>query len=240
MRWHWLAGLIVLGAVALSGCAESRAYKSYEDEINSWSYGKRFAITWKDWWMDATDIVSLDMGAGENIGVTVQPTELLQAGALFGDVMKFGYRSRGLGFYRESRSEYGFSAVYYRDMQFEPIMGTPSLFERPRAFKGFPIRFNKEWHWMDLGAEVGVVFFSTSAHVSPKEALDFAVSTLMLPVNLFVRPPLDRAGVRMPEVDICEDDTASRLRAKYDLELIRQPEMFGPTETLNELVRTPY
>ena len=93
---------------------------------------------------------------------------------------------------------------------------------------------------MDLGAEVGVVFFSTSAHASPKEALDFAVTTLMLPVNLFVRPALDSAGARMPEVDICEDDTASRVREKYDLELIRQPEMFGPTETLNELVRTPY
>ena len=240
MKLHWLSGMAILAVVALSGCAESRAYKSYREEIDSWSYGKRFAIVWKDWALDAVDMASLEGGMGETIGIELQPTELLQMGVIFGDVMKFGFRDRSIGFYREVIKEGGLTWFYYRDRRFEPIIGTPSLFERPRLVQHFPIRDNSDWHWMDIGGELALVFFQGSAHASPKEALDFGISTLMLPCNLLVRPALHAMGADMPEIDICSDDTAAEIRKKHDLELIKQPPGFEPTETLNELERVPY
>jgi hypothetical protein len=241
MRCQWLwVGAVLWGALMLSGCAESKAYRSYTEEVDSWSYPYRFAVVWKDWALDLADVVNFDVGAGETIGLDVQPTELFQAGFLFGDVMKFGWRDRGLGFYREIHKEGGASWVYYRDMRFEPIMGTASLFERPRMFRGFPIRFNDEWHWMDVRAEAGLIFGSVHAGVSPKQALDFAISTLLLPVNLFIRPALDKAGMHIPDVDIDDDDTAAQLRRKYNLQLIKNPEVFEPTEEINDLIKLPY
>jgi len=240
MRIRWLAGVIVLSALVLSGCAESRVYKSYTDEMDSWSYPYRFGITWKDWAGDLWDTVSLEAGAGETIGVDLQATELGQIGFLFGDVMKFGWRNRGIGFYREVQEEGGLSWGYYRSRRFEPVMGTPGLFDRPRLFEGFPIRDNDEWHWADIGGEVGLVFCDASAHVSPKHALAFCCDTLMLPFNLIIRYPLEKMGCRVPEADLCDDGTAAQIRKKYRLELIKSPEGFVPTEELNELWEVPY
>ncbi len=237
--YAWVAAL-VLGGALLSGCAETRTYRSYSEEIDSWSYGKTFGVVWKDWALDFVDIFSVEIGGGETIGVNLQPTEFLQIGALFGDVMKMGLRDRACGFYREVRKEGGLSWFYYRDMQFYPLIGTPTLFDRPRVFKGFPLRFNNEWHWMDFGAEVGLVFIQFSAHVSPKQALDFVIDTVLLPYNLGIKPGLAAAGVRVPEIDICEDDTAAQIRKKYQFELIRHPEMFEPGEVVNDMVRLPY
>jgi hypothetical protein len=240
MKSFWLAGIAVLSAVVLSGCAESRAFHSYSEEVNSWSYPKRVGISVKDWFLDGTDIISPEVGAGESFGFDIQPTELFQIGVLFGDVMKIGYRDRGLGFYQEVHKEGGISYAYYRDLRFEPYMGTPSLFDRPRIFRGFPLRFNDEWHWCDLGVEVGVICGQIGLHVSPKEIVDFGVTTLMLPVNIVVRPPLSMMGVDLPILDYCNDDTESRVAKKYEIEMPPYPEMFQPTEVINDLVKLPY
>ena len=240
MRTRWLAGVIILGALASSGCTSSGPYKSYSEEIDSWSYPKHFGITCADWVKDLADVVSVEVGAGETIGLDLQPTEILQVGFVFGDVMKLGWRNRGLGFYREVQTEGGLSWGYYRSRRFEPIIGTASLFERPRLFEGFPIRDNNEWHWADIGGEVGLVFCDASAHVSPKKALDFCVSTVMLPFNLIFRYPLTKMGMRIPEIDLCDDDTPAEIRKKYQLELIKNPAGFEPTEVLNDLWKVPY
>ena len=47
----------------------SRPYKGYSDEVDSWSYAKRFGITWMDWGLSLLDIVSLEIGAQESIGI---------------------------------------------------------------------------------------------------------------------------------------------------------------------------
>ena len=237
MKVYAFVLMAIMSGAALSGCAESRQFNSYRDEVDSWSYPHAAGIAIKDWFMDGTDILSVQVGAGETIGLVVQPTELLQFGCIFGDTMSLGYRDRGLGFFREVRKEYGCSWVHYRDCRFEPIMGTISLFERPQLFQGFPIRFNEEWHWMDLGVQVGIIFFDASVHVSPKQAIDFLGSTLLLPFEVFVRPALDRTGMRIPAIDLSEDDTRARLRRKYELELINEPEIFAPTEVLNDLMQ---
>ena len=235
MKFSALAASLLLGAGMLAGCAESRTYKSYSDEVGSWSYPKKVFITVKDWFGDASDIASFKLGTGETIGIDIQPTKIFEIGALTGDVFKFGVRERAVGFWREVRTEGGFSWFYSRDQRFEPTLGTAALFERPRLFKGFPIRYNKPYHWMDIGAEVGVIFFQAGAHVSPKQALDFAISTVLLPVNIVIKPPLDAVGMHLPEIDICEDDTAARVRKKYEVELVNYPERFEPAETFNDI-----
>jgi hypothetical protein len=240
MKSYWLAGMVLLSVVVLSGCAQSRAFTSYSDEVNSWSYPKRVGITVLDWFRDGTDIISPEIGAGESFGINVQPTELLQFGFLFGDVMKVGYRGRGAGFYQEIRKEGGLSYAYYRNERFEPFVGTRALFERERIFRGFPLRFNDQWHWMDLGVEVGLIFGQVGVHVSPLEAVDFAISTLMLPVNVVIRPPLGKLGVNLPIVDYGGDDTESRIAKRYEIEMPPYPEMFQPTEVINDLVKLPY
>lgn len=243
MRFRFSILLAVVGAVLLTGCAETKVYKSYRDEIDSWSYSKRFGIVWKDWTLDFLDMFSAEVGAGECIGFTVQPTELAQGGFFFGRVLKVGYRDRSFGFYDEIRKEGGLTWFYYRDVIMKPIVGTRTLMDdtcRPRVYQGFPIRHNKEWHWLDLGGEVGVIFFNASAHASPKQALDFTVNTLSLPLELAIRPLMTLAGLRMPEIDFCDDDTAAEVRKKYDMELIYDPEGLVPIEYFNERMEQAY
>jgi hypothetical protein len=244
MRTLRLAGVTALCVMVLSGCEVSRSYKGYSDEVDSWSYPKRFAITWKDWGLSLLDIVSLEIGAQESIGIVIQPTKILQTGFLFNDVMKLGWRNRGFGFYHEVQSEGGFGWAYYRSRRFEPILGTPTLFDqnlRTPLFAGFPIRNNfQEGHWADIGGEVGLVFLDVSAHVSPKHAMGFCVNTLMLPMNLLLRYPLNWIGVRFPELDFCDENTTSQIKYKYDLTLIPYPTSFAPAEVLNELWEVPY
>jgi hypothetical protein len=240
MRALRLAGAMVFCVLVFSGCTMSRPYKGYSDEVDSWSYPKRFAVTWMDWGMNLVDIFSIELGAGECFGVDIQPTKLLQTGFLFGDVGKLGWRNRGFGFYHEVQEEGGIGWAYYRSRRFEPILGTPSLFDRPPLFAGFPIRANEEGHWMDIGAEVGLIFGEVSAHVSPKHILNFGVDTLMLPVNLFLRYPLSWISVRLPEVDLCNENTPFRVQKKYELRMIVNPEGFVPAEVMNELWEVPY
>jgi len=236
-----LTAVVCLGV--LVGCAESKAYQGYRDELSDWSYGKRFVTVWKDWALDFVDMGSMELSAGECIGAEVQPTELGQVGFFFGNVMKLGCRDRSFGFYNERRKEGGISWFYYRYVDMEPIQGTPSLFDeeyRPRMVDGFPIRDNKEWHWADVGAEVGLIFFGASAHFSPKQTLDFAVSTVALPFELVGRPILSAMGLRLPEIDFCDDDTAARIRRRHDVKLIEQPEGLPPVEYFNERMRQAY
>jgi len=244
MRALRLAGVMALSVLVFSGCTMSRPYKSYSDEVDSWSYGKRFVTTWKDWGLSFLDIFSLEIGAQEAIGITVEPTKLLQTGVLFNDVMKIGWRNRGFGFYHEIQKEAGFGWAYYRYRLFDPIIGTSTLFDpnrRAPLFSGFPIRDNvQEGHWMDIGAEVGVVILDVSAHVSPKHALGFVVNTLMLPMDLVLRYPLKWIGIRFPEVDMCDENTPAQIRKKYELTLIPYPRTFAPAEVLNELWEVPY
>lgn len=240
MKFRWFTLLVVLCVVMLAGCAETKNYKSYRDEVDSWGYGQRFGIVCKDWSLDLLDVFSLEFGAGECLGINVQPTELFQCGVFFGNMMKLGYRDRAFGSYKETRKEGGASWFYYRDVVMEPLVGTETLMldeYRPRLYQGFPIRHNKEWHYLDVGGEVGLLFFNMSAHVSPKHFLDWASSTLFLPFELVLRPVF---GSRLPEIDFCDDDTAARVRKKYEIELIHSPEGLPPIEYLNEVADQPY
>jgi hypothetical protein len=244
MRLRILIVMALVSAALLTGCVESQAYNEYQDEVTDWSLGKKFGVIWKDWALDLSDVASVELGGGPTFGATVMPTELLQVGFFTNNgVMKLGWRNRSAGFTMEERSEYGLSWFYFRDKLVEPIVGTPTLFDerlRPRQAEGYPIRYNVDWHWLDLGAEAGLIFFDVGAHVSPKETLDFAISSAALPFKLTLGMALHAAGVRVPSVDFCDDDTAAQVREKYDVKLIKHPPGFPPVEILNDLMKQPY
>ena len=238
-RSGWL--LAILGLVVLcSGCVSSRSYDEYRAEMDERSFVKCFTDTWCDWFADLSDVASAELSAGPGIGLNVQPTELLNAGVMFEDVMKVGWRNRGAGFYTEARKEGGLSWFYYRDVQYEPIIGVGRLDQRPARMQGFTIRDNTDRHWLDVGAEAHLVFFGAGAFVSPKEMLDFLGNTLTLPYNLFLRVPLSKVGFNPPELDLSNDDTGARARERHGLKLIKTEEGFEPVETLDELLDAGY
>ena len=231
---------VVCAASFLSGCVASENYKAYREELDKRSYPRYFVDTWRDWFGDLSDIASAEVAVGEGIGVNVQATEIANTGFLWEDVMKFGWRNRAMGFYREVRKEGGLSWFYYRDMRFEPIIGTRALGDRERLVKGFPIRDDDDRHWMDVGLEFNAVYGGLSFFVSPKHALDFVGNTISLPFNLVARPVLNRVGVRPPELDLGDDDLAAQVRKRHGVELVKRYEQFPPTELLDQLERLPY
>ena len=202
MRALRLAGVMALCVMVFSGCAMSRPYKGYSDEVDSWSYPKRFAVTWKDWGMDLVDIVSLEFGAGESIGVNIQPTKILQTGFLFGDVMKLGWRNRGFGFYHEVQEEGGLGWAYYRSRRFEPILGHPQPLRPSRApFRRVPDPRQRGRPLGGYRRRGRRGFLDASAHVSPKHALASAwtPSCCRSTSSSAIR---SRIGFRLPEVDL--------------------------------------
>ena len=234
--------LATLTSVVLlcAGCMMSKNYEAYRGELDDRSFLENYADTWGDWFGDLSDVASIELSAGRGIGVNVQPTKLVQTGVLFEDVMKVGLRNRGFGFYSETRKEGGLSWAYYRDMTYDPIVGTPCLFDRERRMQDFSIRHNSDRHWCDVGAEFHAVCVGASAFVSPKQTLDFVGNTITLPYNLLLRPVVKHMGLHPPEFDLCNDDKAAAVREKTGAKLIEEPEEFEPAETLDELMRLDY
>jgi hypothetical protein len=235
MKLRVFVVLALLSVILLTGCAESRAYKDYQDEFST---GEYFAYAWRDWILDLTDVVSVEVGVGPCFGLVVMPTELLQTGLLTNNgVMKFGWRNRSIGYTHEERLELGAAWWFHRTLTTEPIMGTASLADetlRPRRLEGFPLRDNTDWHWLDLGGEAGLLFLDVGLHASPKEFLDFGISTVSLPFAVTIGTILRSMGVRVPNVDLCDDDATTTLRQKHNVKLIKQPDGLPPVEILND------
>lgn len=232
--------LALLSVVVLSGCMTAENYSVYRAEMDQKSFLQCYADTWKDWFLDLSDVLSLEFSAGEGFGVEIQATKIVHGGFLFADVMKLGYRDRGLGFYREVRKEGGFSWFYYRDMEFEPLTGTYTLWRRQRLMQDFTLRHNTDRHWADVGYEFHLIFGGNSLFVSPLQIFDFAGSTLVLPYNLLLRVPLGKAGFNLPEFDLADDDASSAVRDKHNVDLIRSEDDFPPGEVLDDLMRLGY
>jgi len=231
--------LALVSAAVISGCVSSKEYSEYRREVDSRPFLVNYADTWKDWFCDMGDVASLEFSAGQGIGVYAQPTKLANAGVIFSDVMKLGFRKRGIGFYREVRKEGGATWFYYRDLEYDPIIGTRGLFDkyqRLRSLQDFTIRHNADRHWCDVGYEFNAVFFGNSFFVSPYETFDFLASTVLMPYNLILRVPLSKAHITLPEIDIGDDDTVAQIRREHDVELIPSHDNFPPAETLDELM----
>lgn len=232
-----LAGFLSVGCNTMRG---SQSMEEYRAELDQVSYGRYWGMVCKDLARDFGDIFRAHVAAGEGIGLDVQATELGQAGVLFVDDMRFGWQDRSLGMWTETRKEGGLFWNYYRSYETDPIYGTETLFERPRAFKDFALRHNTENHWADLGAQGHLIFLGAGGTVSPKETLDFAIGLLNLPVAL-VRPVFPSViGIEAPVFDYSEDNTPAQMREKHGLVVVPQAPGLEGAELLNDWWRLPY
>jgi hypothetical protein len=219
----------------------SEKYNAYRQEVDGWGLAANTWYTCNDWLLDLTDIVSIEMSFGPGILADVQPTKIGEIGLGYADVTKVGWRKRAAGYYHEKRREGGIYRIYYRHMDLTPVYGTPDLFRRPRTLRDFSIRHNvTDRHWADVGAQAHALAIGASAYVSPKEAIDFAVSTVCLPFNLAIRPISRTLNFNPPEIDLGEDDTRAQVRRKVGLDLYNEPEEFLPAEVLDQGMRVGY
>jgi hypothetical protein len=213
------ASLALLAAV--TGCQSAPSYKAYTDETQSWGYGRRIATMLKDEALDLTDIIQLDLSAGEGLLANVRATKLVQVGGGHLNGIKGGWNQRSLGFWKERRTEGGVSVLYYTDADLEPVHGTPTLFDRGYQIDDWTILHNEDHHWADFGASLHLIFLGADVNVSPKEAIDFVVGLINIPLTII--PINDLFGIRQDTIDLANDDTAARLRKKYELGYIHQP-----------------
>jgi hypothetical protein len=220
MKRLFVAGSLTV-LFAVTGCQSAPTYRAYTDETESWSYGQRVATVFKDFALDLFDIFQLDLSGGEGLLVNARATKLAQVGAGHEDVGKFGWNQRSLGLWRERRTEGGLSVLYYTDTAMVPMHGTSTLFDRGYQIEDWTILHNEDHHWLDFGATAHVLFVGADANVSPKEAVDWAVGLLNIPMTLF--PVHSLLGIRHDNIDLANDDTASRLRKAHEVGYVHQP-----------------
>ena len=236
--------LVVLLAVGVicSGCGTlrgSQAFEEYTAEMDKLTYGEHLVMAAKDVFMDATDILKLHIGAGEGIGLELQPTEIGHVGLLFVDDARIGWQDRAFGVWSETRKEGGLSFTYYRSLETDPIYGNETFFDRPKAFKDFTLRHNTEHHWLDVGGQAHAIFLGGGAYGSPKEALDFALGTLNLPMAA-ARPLFKAIGAEPFHFDYSADDTPAKIRRKHGQTWIPQAAGLEAAELLNDWIELPY
>lgn len=244
MKFHSL--LVTLAAALLfAGCATMQGspdYVEYREELAEMSDAEYRKMAGRDLMADFGDIFRWHLAAGEGIGLHVQPTELLQVGALFADTKRVGWQNRNLGVWSERRKEGGVSWSYYRNFAMTPIYGQPGLFDEEvqhRGFDDFTLRHNDEGHWADFGLSGHLVFFGGGFYVSPKEIVDFGFALVNYPLAL-MRPRLRERGLEPPELDFSDDDTPARIRRAQGQEWVPQQAGFEPAERLDEWMRLPY
>ena len=237
------ACLLVLMALGLTGCAiqSSQEYASYREEVDSWGYADYVLVTLKDLGADFVDMFSIEFSYGPGLIIDIQPTKLLQHGFGFAQVGRIGFRGRAAGFYHEVRKEGGISGLYYRSLDFTPVYGTMSLFERPRTLRDFTLRHETDRNWADIGVSLHFVFLGGGFYISPMNMVDFFADVVCLPYNIALRP-IFRVGMNLnpPEIDLGNDDTLAQVAKKFNLEKAKPLKGFPPAETADSLFRVGY
>ena len=245
MKFHSLL-IPVVAALFCAGCASmegSQEYVEYHEELDEISHAQYRAMATRDLVADFGDIFRGHLAVGEGIGLSVQPTELLQVGALFADTKRVGWQNRNLGVWSERRKEGGIGWNYYRDYVLSPVYGQPGHFDeyvQHRGFDDFALRHNYESHWADIGLSLHVVFVGGGFYISPKEIVDFGFALVTYPIAM-LRPQFrDRTVLPPPRVDFSDDDTPAHIRRELGLEMVPQQPGFEPAEKFNEWFRLPY
>jgi len=214
--------ILSLGALALvtsTGCQQSYKFTSapeferYSREINEWTGLEKTGIYLKDRFLDLFDVVQFDLSLGDGFLVNAHATKWLQAGGGFlNHGLRWGMLKRSMGTWSDDRVEGGLAAgfnLYWVDIERMPIWGTSTIFEHEFAYEGPDYLSNHDRHWSDVGGNLHFAWLGANVNVSPYEAIDFVLGVLALP-SIY-------AGPLSPEMDLGDDDTRARLRAKYDL-----------------------
>ena len=142
---------------------------------------------------DLMDIMGLRFGGGDTFYVRARATKLGIVGLGFFKGNWFGFRRRAGGCWREERIEGGASLFYFVNYKREPLRGNGFLFSdrfpkvtAPPEPWGCTEIQDSDFHWLDIGAGVGLIAVALDVEVSPREVLDFVFGIFCL--------------------DICQDD----------------------------------
>lgn len=204
---------LAVALVALAGvsCYSTQARKDVVDHAD-WSYPGMVVDTTKDLFLDLFDIVDLNLGFGDGILVDAQATKVLHAGLGWADAVRVGLRPRAFGLWSQRQAEYGLSIFYWRDINRQAVFGTSTLFDQSMSYVGFDLDHQRETgHWLDIGGNVHALLFGVEAAVSPKEALDFCLTSVKWVFTIVpVRSLLHLCGCDTLGLDLASDDTDSK------------------------------
>jgi len=230
MKTRVLFSTTLLGILALTGCMSAPKYGDYRQEVDSWGYGKKVGIAFRDAGLDLLDIVSLEGGTGEGFLVNARLTKIAQAGAGYFDGLKCGNKGRCRGFWREKVAEGGLSVFYYKKIMTDPMWGASyskekGFFNHERYnYDDWTLLHNDDEHWGDVGVDIYALFGGVGFNFSPKETVDFVGSLINIPAAIIIDPIWEGLlGLKRADVDFADDDWRAELRRLYDLGYINQP-----------------
>lgn len=186
-------GLLLAG---LCGCQSTPDQdKFFRNDIDRQSGWDHLAAYGKDVGYDFLDIVDLNFGLGKsgvgsviggNIGIVpwwlpmfanVHVTKYAELGFGSWSGYKFGWLGRGMGLWREQRTEGGFALLpvqnYSVHAERVPYWGNEPLGEKYLEAHGYNINLDNDRHWMDIGASLHIIALGADVNVSPFQALDF-------------------------------------------------------------------
>lgn len=221
-------GLLLLG---LCGCQatsvppdQEKFFRNDIDKKSGWHHLGMYA---KDVGLDLLDIVTVDVGLGKSgpfgpyVGnawimpfwlpmfANAHATKYAEAGFGSWTGYKVGWLGRGMGVWREERTEGGFTvgpvANYSVHAARVPVYGTPWLHDKYLDAHGYNIDLDQNGHWLDFGASLHVIALGADVNVSPFEFADFVFGFF----GNFPNPAWVTSR-QMPwdiGVDVADDDT---------------------------------
>ena len=214
-----ILGLGALALLATTGCQHSMKFESspefeaYSQEVNEWTGSEKLGIYVADRFHDLMDIAQFDLAVGDGFLLNAHATKFLQVGGGYmNNGLRWGHLKRGWGAWSDDRVEGGIACgfnLYWEDVERQAVWGTPGLFTNDYAYEGPDYLDSHGRNWSDIGAHAHLFWIGLNANVSPFEAVDFVTGIFGLP-NIYLTP-------LSPGMDLGDDDTRARLRAKYDL-----------------------
>lgn len=262
-------GLLVAGLFACQSTKDQE--KFFRNDIDRESGWHHLASYAKDVGYDFLDIVHLNVGLGKsgpfsiiggNIGVVpwwlpmqlnAHVTKYAEAGFGSWSGYKFGWLGRGMGVWREERTEAGFALLPIQNYSVHaarvPYWGNSPLGDKYMDAHGFNIDLDQNRHWLDVGGSLHIIALGFDVNVSPFEALDFVAGFFSNIPN-----PAWVTTSDMPwdiGVDLADDDTRLSIyddkigryrRSAYSVWPTIWPTTFGHHEELEgaEWDHVPY
>jgi len=176
--------LIACLSLAAAGCNAPGARSGDTPELNY------FAARG----LDLMDILELNVGAGTGLlaSVAVEP---IKVGYGYYQSSKFGMMGRACGTWDECRNELFIGLHHLNSWHKRPCFGNSFLFTEEALHRGNRLRdpedhsrmrFYEEWgwvtrfedhekHWLDVGAELHLLFLGVDATFSIQETFDFVL-----------------------------------------------------------------
>lgn len=208
-RYGWL---VLLGSLAACQATpdQDRYFDEDLDRASGWEQTSSYL---KDVGYDFMDIFTLSVDGGKAgpllVHGDVRATKFLATGWGNWSGYSAGILGRGVGVWREERTESGISVGPLLNHSFEgsriPYRGNGALGHKYLDAFGYDINLDERFHWADLGGSLHLIGVGVTANLSPYELLDFVYGLVGNYPN-----PARLTTTEMPwdyGIDIADDDT---------------------------------